>query len=54
MELSIFTTISNARKLAMKTLSILTLLVCSDCAKTIGGMFDLISESEDLAKNDKQ
>lgn len=47
---SIFVTVSNARKLAMKILSIITLLVCSDCAKTISGMFDLISDSEDLSK----
>lgn len=46
--------ISAGRKLAMKILSILTLLVCSDCSKVITQVFDLLSDSEDKSKTDSQ
>ena len=54
MESSTSLTLSTTRKIAMKLLSVLTLLVCSDCSKVIGRLFDLISGSEDQSKTDKQ
>lgn len=51
MELSTQAVVSSARKLAMKILSILTLVVCSDCSKVIQKVFDLISDSEDQSKS---
>lgn len=50
MDSSIFATISNGRKLIMKLLSILTLLVCSECNQVIKEIFDMVSYSEDASK----
>lgn len=53
MDGSLANTFSIARKIAMKMLSILTLLVCSDCRNVIQQVLGLISDSEDKSKSDK-
>jgi len=50
MDGSIFATLSSGRKLIMKVLSILTLLVCSECSQVLKEVFDMVSHSEDASK----
>ena len=42
--------ISKARKLMMAMIKIITMVVCSDCRRVIGEIFDMLSRSEDLEK----